>query len=139
MRLFIPILLIVSLLSCSDQSSEKTTNSDKDKSVDENQQDSANVEAGLSDTLLTITDANRHKDDYLEMEIHLSQGEAKISKNGKVLHVGMYAWSDDSLQIQLKDYPYHLAFRVDNKDGSSYQLSDNHGLILQTTFENPNL
>lgn len=139
MRLFIFILISVGLLSCSEQSSETTTNSDKDKSVEENQEDSTNVEASLSDTLLTITDANRHKDDYLETEIHLSQGEVKISKNGEILHVGMYAWSDDSLQIQLKDYPYHLAFKVDIKDGSAYQLSDNHGLILQTTFENPNL
>lgn len=139
MRILISCLLIACLYSCNEESADKPSSSDTKNNVEVEVEDSIQAESNDTDTLLTISGANKHIDDYVNTQFNLSQGKVRITKDGEELHSGTYQWIEDSLHIELDEYPYQLDYAVERRGEIDYQLSDNHGLILQLTFENPKL
>lgn len=139
MRILISCLLIASLYSCNEESADKPSSSDTKNNVEVELEDTVSTMPQDSDTVLVVSESNKHLDDYLKTKFHFSGGKVQISKDGEDLHAGLYKWVDGFLHIELNNYPYELDYAVKRRGEIDYQLSDNHGLILQTTFENPNL
>lgn len=139
MRILISCLLIASLYSCNEESADKPSSSDTKNNVEVEVEDTVSTMPQDSDTVLVVSESNKHLDDYLKTKFHFSGGKVRISNDGEDLHAGTYKWVDGFLHIELSNYPYELDYAVKRRGEIDYQLSDNHGLILQTTLENPKL